>query len=105
MDDEGPSPNTGAARLVVMLCAFGLATIGAFTAFFATEILATFMKTHTRPSTLVLILTALVPIVSAVAALVITVRAKGTGKILGLGCGTLILGAMLTALVMFVAAV
>ncbi|TCO58087.1 hypothetical protein [Actinocrispum wychmicini] len=104
MDDEGPSPNSGAARLVVVLCAFGLATVGAFTAFFATEILAAVMKTPTRPSTLVLVFCALVPVLAAVGALVISVRAKGVGRILGLGCGTLILGGLLTAVVMFVAA-
>jgi hypothetical protein len=53
----------------------------------------------------VLILCALVPIVSAVTASAISVRVKGTGKILSLGCGTLILGALLTAILIFAAAV
>jgi hypothetical protein len=105
MDDEGPSPNSGAARLIVLLCAVGLATIGAFTAFFATEVLAAFLKRPTRPATIVLILCALVPIVSAVTASAISVRVKGTGKVLSLGCGTLILGALLTAILIFAAAV
>jgi hypothetical protein len=105
MDDEGPSPNSGAARLIVLLCAFALATIGAFTAFFATEILAAVFQRPTRPSTIVLILCALVPIVAAVGASAITVRAKGTGKVLALGCGTLILGAMVTVVLMVAAAI
>ncbi len=105
MDDEGPSPNSGPARLIVLLCAFALATIGAFTAFFATEILAAFLKRPTRPSTIVLILCALVPIIAAVGASWVTVRVHGPGKILGLGCGVLVLGALVTAIVMFAAAV
>jgi hypothetical protein len=105
MDDEGPSPNSGAARLIVLLCALALATIGAFTAFFATEILAALLKSPTRPSTGVLILCALVPIGTAVAASVISVRSKGTAKVLTFGCGTLVLGALLTAVIMFAAAV
>jgi hypothetical protein len=104
MHDEGPSPNSGAARLIVLLCAVALATVGAFTAFFATEILAAVLKSPTRPSTWVLILCALVPITAAVGASVISVRAQGAGKVLALGCGTLILGAVVTAIVMFAAA-
>lgn len=104
MHDEGPSPNTGVARLIVLLCAFALATIGAFTAFFATEILSTFLGAKARPSTLVLVLCALVPIVTAVGASVVSVRARGAGRILTLGCGTLVLGGLITAIVIAAAA-
>ncbi|CAM4121868.1 hypothetical protein KIPE111705_41470 [Kibdelosporangium persicum] len=105
MHDQGPSPNTGAARLIVLLCAFGLATVGAFSAFFATEILAAVLGATARPSTWALILCALVPIATAVGAAVISVRVKGMGKILALGCGTLILGAIATGILMVVVAV
>nr|WP_042190809.1 hypothetical protein [Kibdelosporangium sp. MJ126-NF4]CEL19608.1 hypothetical protein [Kibdelosporangium sp. MJ126-NF4]CTQ94592.1 hypothetical protein [Kibdelosporangium sp. MJ126-NF4] len=104
MEDEGPSPNTGAARLVVLLCAFGLATVGAFSAFFATEILAAVLGASARPSTGALILCALVPIATAVGAVIISIRAKAMGKVLALGCGTLVLGAIVTALLMVVIA-
>ncbi|MCE7009123.1 hypothetical protein LWC34_40870 [Kibdelosporangium philippinense] len=104
MHDEGPSPNTGAARLIVLLCAFGLATVGAFSAFFATEILATVLGTPSRPSTGALIVCALVPIAAAIGAAIISVRAKGMSKILSLGCGTLLLGALATVILMFVIA-
>jgi hypothetical protein len=104
MDDEGPSPNSGAARLIVLLCAVGLGTIGAFTAFFATEILSAVLKSATRPTTGVLILCALVPVGSAVVASAIAVRSSGTGKVLGLGCSVLVLGALATLIVMFAAA-
>jgi hypothetical protein len=105
MDDEGPSPNSGVARLIVLLCAFALATIGAFTAFFATEILAAVFHRPARPSTIVLILLALVPIVTAVAASVVTVRVHGMGKVLSLGCGTLVLGALVTVVLVFAVAI
>lgn len=104
MDDEGPSPNTGAARLIVLLCAFGLATVGAFSAFFATEILAAVLGASSRPSTWALILCALVPIVAAVGAAIVSVRVRGMGKILSLGCGTLLLGAIATGILMIVIA-
>ncbi|ALG05982.1 hypothetical protein [Kibdelosporangium phytohabitans] len=100
MEDEGPSPNTGVARLVVLLCAFGLATVGAFSAFFATEILAAVLGSTTRPSTGSLVLCALVPIAAAVGSVVVSIRVKAMGKVLALGCGTLILGAMATTLLM-----
>lgn len=96
MDDDGPSPNTGAARLVVLLSAFGLATVGAFMAFFATDILALVLDSSTRPSTGALILCALVPIAAAVGAAVAAVRARRSGAVLALGCGTLMLGALVT---------
>ncbi|ONI78757.1 hypothetical protein ALI144C_28675 [Actinosynnema sp. ALI-1.44] len=104
LEDEGPSPNTGAARLVVLLCAFGLATVGAFSAFFATEILAAVLGASSRPSTGALILCALVPIVAAVGAVLVSIRVKAMGKVLALGCGTLILGAMATTLLMVIIA-
>lgn len=104
MADEGPSPHTGAARLVVLLCAFGLATVGAFSAFFATEILAAVLGAASRPGIGTLILCALVPIAAGVGAVIVSIRAKAAGKVLALGCGTLILGAMVTATLMFVIA-
>ena len=105
MEDEGPSPNSGAARLVVLLCAFGLATVGAFSAFFATDILAAVLGAASRPGTGALILCALVPVAAAVGAVVVCLRAKAMGKVLALGCGTLVLGAMLTAILMLASAV
>jgi hypothetical protein len=104
MDDEGPSPNTGAARLIVLLCAFGLATVGAFMAFFATDILALVLDRTARPSTGALILCALVPIASAIGAAVASVRVRSGGKVLALGCGTLLLGGLVTLGVMLVIA-
>ena len=105
MHDEGPSPNSGVARLIVLLCAFVLATVGAFTAFFATDVIAVVLRISTRPSTLTLVLCALVPIVAAVGAVVISVRVHGPGKVLTLGCGTLLLGGLVTAIVIAVAAI
>lgn len=105
MHDEGPSPNSGVARLIVLLCAFALATVGAFTAFFATDILALFLRPEVRPSTLTLVLCALVPIVAAVGAVVVSIRAHGPGKVLTLGCGTLLLGGLVTAVVIAIAAI
>jgi hypothetical protein len=104
MDDEGPSPNTGAARLIVLLCAFGLATVGAFMAFFATDVLAVVLDRPTRPGIGALILCALVPIAAAVGAAVVSVRASSNGKILALGCGTLMLGGLVTLGLMLVIA-
>jgi hypothetical protein len=104
MQDEGPSPNSGAARLIVLLCSVALATLGAFTAFFATEILAAVLHSATRPSTWVLVLCALVPVAAAVAASAVSVRVNGTGKVLTFGCGTLVLGALVTVVLMFAAA-
>ena len=104
MDDEGPSPNTGAARLIVLLCAFGLATVGAFMAFFATDIVAVLLNSPERPSTGALLLCALVPIAAAIGAGTTSVRSRTTGRILALGCGTLMLGAMATLILILVIA-
>jgi len=104
MHDEGPSPNSGVARLIVLLCAFALATVGAFTAFFVTDILSALFKLSARPSTLTLVLCALVPIVAAVGAVAVSIRAHSSGRILTLGCGTLLLGGLVTAIVIAAAA-
>jgi hypothetical protein len=104
MEDEGPSPNTGAARLIVLLCAFGLATVGAFMAFFATDVLAVVLDRPTRPGVGALILCALVPIAAAVGAAVVCVRARSGAKVLALGCGTLLLGGLVTLGLMLVIA-
>ncbi|MBP2321247.1 Zn-dependent alcohol dehydrogenase [Kibdelosporangium banguiense] len=104
MDDEGPSPNTGVARLIVLLCAFGLATVGAFMAFFATDVLALILDHTSRPSTGALILCALVPILAAVGAAVVSVRVRSGARVLALGCGTLLLGGILTVGLMLVIA-
>ena len=96
MDDEGPSPNTGAARLIVLLSAFGLATVGAFMAFFATDVVAVLLRSSQRPSRGALLLCALVPVAAAIGAAVVTVRASAATRILALGCGTLLLGALVT---------
>jgi hypothetical protein len=105
MDDEGPSPNTGAARLIVLLCAFGLATVGAFMAFFGTEILAALWNNNKRPSTGVLVLCALAPMLTAVLAVMGSIRSRNQAKVLAIGCGTLILGAMVTILVVIAVAI
>ena len=97
MSEPASPSKIGTARAVVLLCAFGLATMGAFTAFFATQILAAVLKSDTRPTIGMVIVCALVPICSAIAAVVLAIRARSTGKVIASGCGVLILGTMITA--------
>jgi hypothetical protein len=97
--------NVGTARAVVLLCAFGLATVGAFTAFFATEVLAVLFKADSRPGVGLVIACALIPVFSGVAAVLLAVRARSAGAVLALGFGVLVLGTMVTAALVLVAAV
>jgi 3-polyprenyl-4-hydroxybenzoate decarboxylase len=75
-----------------------LATTGAFTAFFATQILAAMLKSKTQPSTGMVIVCASVPILAAVAAAVLSMRARSTGTVILSGCGVLVLGTVITGI-------
>jgi hypothetical protein len=50
------------------------------------------------------VLCALVPIAAAVGAVVVSIRVPGPGRVLSLGCGTLLLGGLITVIVIVVAA-
>jgi apolipoprotein N-acyltransferase len=105
MDEDRPAARgIGMARAVVLLCSFGLATVGAFTAFFATQIAATLLKSANRPGLGVLILCALVPVAFGAGAVALALWAKSTGKVVALGCGTLLLGMLITIALVLAAA-
>jgi hypothetical protein len=93
------APGIGVARMVVLMCAFGLGTVGALLSYFAAELIAA--AADRSAGTWPPLVCAAAPILTGACAVALSLRARTAGGTLAVGCGILFLGALVSVILLF----